>query len=271
MPEFPDQFTAATSVSTTDYVFVNQTKATVLQLAQTMGSQPSIEWNGTDVAQFGSANNIGTPTNPALAFAAQNVSSTDSMRITFGNGTNANEGAIWWATDTLDWQSMRIRLGVAVDVSNPIQLGESIGAGIVIGGDATQGSGITITVIFDSTNAAQLVVSANSAYGVSDYLPFGGPVSLNGGGYIVLDVGIVGRLTDTAGYPPSGAMAASIRVESVGQSALAGDMLLGTLATTDWVTAGAFATNRIGVVGAAGTGLTATTGILITEFSVSVA
>lgn len=271
MPRFPTQFTDAASVASTDYLMVNGNRATVADVAAAMGSQPSIAWNGTDVSQFGSANNVGAPVSPTLAFATQTASASDALRITVANGTGAQEGAIWWFTDTFAWQPMRIRMEVGVDLSNPIGIGETMGGGIVIGGDATQGSNVAILVMFDNPGAAQVLIGGNSAYNTSDFVPAGIPLTVDGAYYVIVDITVNARLTDAATYPPNGAPVFVMDVHACGITATTGAQTVATASSTDWAFAGTYDTDRIGVVGVTTTGVTATTGVLVSILEVSVA
>lgn len=271
MPEFPERFTdLPRAVATDDYLMVDKYRATVADIGVALGSGPAVSWNGTDATQFGSANNVGTPVSPTLAYVAQDTSAANALRITVGNGTGAGEGAAWMLSDTLTWQSMRVAFGVSVDGSNPIGVGETMAGGVVIAADETQGSSISIIVSFDDTGAPTLIASGNSAYGTSDFLLTGTPATLNGANYVYVVLDITARLADAATYPPSGAPVMSARVTAYGLGDVDGNQAIIQCVSTDWAVAGAFDTDRVGVVGITTSGVTATTGVLISSLSVSV-
>lgn len=272
--EFPDDFTTFPGTPTgSDYVLLDKYRATLDQLAAYIAPsiQTLVEWNGTDVTQFTSGGNIGTPTNPSIAFAAQTTGGTDAIRLKLGAGTNANEGRIYWFAETASFQSMRIQFQVYVDAANPIQPGEALAVGVIVAGSAGTGNNLSFTVSMDDIGAGNLTGACSSAYNTFDGFALA-TTALDGGYVFDVDITLTARLTDTGTYTPNGAPAMVGVANVAGSSGTTGLNLAFTCASTVWNAAvGALDTNRIGVGVSTSTGVTATTGLLLANVKVTTA
>lgn len=271
--EFPDDFTTLPrDVLSTDYVLLEKYRATVAQLAAYLtpgGGQTLVAWNGTDVTQFTSTGDIGTPTSPAIAFVSQTTKGADALRLSLGNGTGAGEGRIYWFATTADFQSMRIRFQVYIDVANPIQPGEDLGLAVVVGGTQTTGNNIAFTLFVDDAGAPTISNSVSSAYNTLDTSILIDSIATAGTGAWQVDITLTGRLTDTGTYTPNGAPAYIADISVAGITGVEGYHALCAASSTDWnVAVGALDTNRIGIGVITTSGVTATTGLLISGITV---
>ena len=273
MPEFPEEFTAFPgTVDGGDYVMVNKFKATLADLAAYLtpaGGQTLVAWNGTSTAQFTTSGDIGAPVTPALGFVADTTRAADALRLSLGNGSAAGSGRIYWFDTEADFQSMRIRFQVYIDTVNPIQPGEDLGLAVVVGGSTATGNGIAFTLVVDDVGAPTLTNSISSAYNTLDASPLSATITTAGTGAWQVDITITGRLTDTGTYAPNGAPAYIADASVAGVTGVEGYHALCTASSTDWnVAVGALDTNRIGIGVITTTGVTATTGLLISGITV---
>ena len=267
MPEFPSQFTVAPSVTGTDYVLLEQYKATVDQLAAYIapgGGQTLVEWNGTSTAQFTTTGDIGTPTAPAISFLATGTYAADNLRLTLGNGTGANEGRAYFFSDTATFQSMRVTFTVSLDAANTIQPGETLGVGVVFGASQTTGNSVSCVLFVDDAGQPTVDISESDAYNTPAANVVNATITTAGTGAWIVDMTFTGRLTDSGTYTPNGAPALSGELNVVGIGGDTGYHAMFSAPTTNWdPSVGALDKNRVGVVVLTTTGVTATTGLLL--------
>jgi hypothetical protein len=273
---FPGDFTTqSTALTGSEYLLVDESRITVSTLADYIspgGGLELVSWNGTDVTQFTTSNDIGTPVTPTIAFVSQPTQSNDAIRLTLGTGTAAGDGRIYWFAAPVEFQSMRIRMSVAFDSDNPIQPGDDAAVGLIFAASTGTGNGLSMSIASDSSGAGHVVGGASSSYSVLDGLWLG-PSAVPGGYAWNIDFTFNGRLTDTSTYTPNGAptMGGDLAVSSI----------LGTpgfreyvyIQSTTWdPSVGARDTNRVGIaMTCAGGSLTATTGLLITSLTIETA
>jgi hypothetical protein len=274
--EFPDDFTAFPGTpAATDYVMLNKYKAQLGDLASVFNASTTlVEWNNSSVAQFTASGDIGTPTTPTLTYLAQPTVAVNAIRQTLANGTGAGEGRVNWFGASVTYQSMRVRFTVAIDAANPIQPGETMGGGVIIGGSVTTGNGIAIGVTVDSAGQGTLGVSIASAYNTLDASIL--TATLTGASYGAyswdVDVTFAGSLKDSGTYAPNGAPTLAGPISVVGSTGVFPYSTLISIATTSWnVAVGALDTSRVGIYCATPTGVTATTGILLGNIRIETA
>lgn len=130
MTTFPTGFPDAQSVSGSDYVLLNNTRATVTQLGAAIGGGALAEWNGANTNQFAAAVTSGF-TNPSLT-----VATWGSIAYLNFTADAAAPGAYYirYFSSPVTMQAMGGRIWTAIQTR---QLGDEIYTGLVFAGSGT--------------------------------------------------------------------------------------------------------------------------------------
>ncbi len=248
MPRFPNGFTTLPrAVTGDDYLMVDAYRATVDTLGQFLGGRPLVEWNGTSASQFDAAQTWGSPVGNSLTYVSSSTAASGVLRLKLGAGSPALSGAVYWFTDEVDFQSMRLQYAVSVNAVDPLQAADDIYVGVVIAGDATEGSCIAHTLALDGGGTSSLLITGNDGYGANAFTDTQAITNVT---FSIVNWTFNGQLVNVAGFPTAGVPALAGTTDIIATGASARQSFIDTITSASgWdVSVGGFSSNRVGLV-----------------------